>query len=71
MMVMFGLTKNFMTDRKDFTQMLHIKFRYKDQFTNGQWQEQECICNSIQECKDFYGLDYDCEYEILSVEEVK
>ena len=51
--------------------MLHIKFRYRDQYTNGKWNEQECITSSVEECKKFYGLGIDCEYEIVSVEQVK
>lgn len=49
---------------------LHIKFKYKDRFTSGRWAEQECICSSVSECKEIYGLGVDCEYEILSVEPV-
>jgi hypothetical protein len=50
--------------------MLHIKFKYKDIYTNGEWREQECIVSSVRECKELYGLGVDCEYEIISVEEV-
>lgn len=51
--------------------MLHIKFKYKDKYTNGKWNTQECTCSSVQECIKFYGLGIDCEYEIISIEEVK
>lgn len=50
--------------------MKHIKFRYKDELTNGDWSYQECVCGSVKECIDFYGLR-ECTYEILSIEEVK
>lgn len=50
--------------------MLHIVFEYRDEFTNGKWHKQECTCSSVQECIDWYGLGVDCEYHILSVEEV-
>lgn len=51
--------------------MLHIRFRYKDAFTNGDWSEQECYVSSVEQCKKIYGLDNgDCEYEIIEVEEV-
>ena len=52
--------------------MLHIKFRYKDNLSHGEWREQECTVPSIAECKKIYGLDIDadCEYEILEVREV-
>lgn len=49
--------------------MLHIKFKYRDEYSNGEWNEQECIVRSLKECKEIYGLDY-CEYEIISIEEV-
>ena len=48
--------------------MKRIKFRYKDQFSRGEWKEQECIVESLQECKELYGLNVDCEYELISVE---
>lgn len=52
--------------------MLHIKFRYRDQYTKGDaWSEQECVMDSIKKCIEWYGLDYpDVEYQIVSVEEV-
>ena len=50
--------------------MLKIKFRYKDKYTNGKWNEQECIVNSVKECKELYGLGIDCEYEIISIEKI-
>ena len=49
--------------------MVKIKFRYKDEYTNGEWREQECIVNSLKECKEIYGLD-ECEYQIISIEEI-
>lgn len=49
--------------------MLHIKFKYKDEYTNGEWKEQECVVSSIKECKEIYGLDY-CEYQIIEVKEI-
>lgn len=50
--------------------MLHIKFRYRDEFSNGEWNEQECIVRSLKECKEIYGLD-ECEYEIIEIKEVE
>lgn len=50
--------------------MLHIKFKYRDEMSKGEWREQECIVSSVKECKDLYGLGVDCDYEILSVEKV-
>ena len=50
--------------------MLHIKFRYKDSYSHWEWREQECTCASVQKCIEWYGLGINCEYEIISVEEV-
>lgn len=51
--------------------MLKIKFEYKDRYTNGKWNQQECVMHSVAECKKVYGLGVDCEYRIIKVEEVK
>lgn len=51
--------------------MVRVKFKYRDELSKGQWREQECSVSSVQECIELYGLGIDCEYEILSVEEVK
>lgn len=50
--------------------MLRIKFRYADAYSNWEWRNQECIVSSIAECKRIYGLGIDCDYEIISVEEI-
>ena len=50
--------------------MVRIKFKYRDQYTNGNWSEQECIVSSVQQCKELYGLGIDCEYQIISIEEL-
>lgn len=50
--------------------MVKVKFEYKDEWSNDEWREQECVVSSVQECKRIYGLGIDCEYRILSVEEV-
>ena len=51
--------------------MVKVKFRYKDKLSHGNWNEQECRVRDLKECKKIYGLgiDEDCEYEIISVEE--
>ena len=49
--------------------LVKVTFKYMDEWTNGEWQEQCCVVNSVKECKEIYGLD-DCEYRIISVEEV-
>lgn len=51
--------------------MLHIVFEYRDAYSNGKWNRQECIMSSVSECVKIYGLGVDCEYRIISVEEVK
>ena len=51
--------------------MLKIKFKYADALSNWQWREQSCVVSSVAECKRIYGLGVDCEYEIISIEEVQ
>lgn len=51
--------------------MVHVKFRYADALSGWEWREQECTVSSVNECKRIYGLGVDCEYEIISIEEVK
>ena len=48
--------------------MVHIKFRYRDEMSKWEWREQECTCESVDECIKWYGLGIDCDYEIISVE---
>lgn len=50
--------------------MLKITFRYRDAWSNWQWRTQSCVMSSVQECIRVYGLGVDCEYEIVSIEEV-
>ena len=50
--------------------MLRIKFRYKDDYSNWEWRDRECTMSSVDECIKVYGLGNDCDYEILSVEEI-
>ncbi|MBQ6127075.1 hypothetical protein IJI69_00290 [Candidatus Saccharibacteria bacterium] len=51
--------------------MLHIVFEYKDAWSNGKWNKQECTVSSVSECIKIYGLGIDCEYRIIKVEEIK
>lgn len=53
------------------SKQLHIEFEYKDRYTNGKWNKQECTCSSLKQCKEFYGLGIDCDYRILKIEEVE
>ena len=50
--------------------MYEIKFEYKDRYTRGQWNSQQCLLRSVEECKRIYGLGIDCEYRIISVKKV-
>lgn len=49
--------------------MLKIKFRYKDEYTCGEWRFQECTVRTLSECLDIYGLNK-IEYEILEIKEI-
>ena len=51
--------------------MLKITFKYRDSYSGDRWNEQSCVMESVSECIKWYGLGTDCEYEIISVEEVK
>lgn len=50
--------------------MKRIVFEYRDAYTNGKWNRQECVVSSLKECIEIYGLGFDCEYRIISVEDV-
>ena len=56
--------------RREVKIMLKIKFEYRDEMSRGEWREQECIVSSVEECKRIYGLGIDCDYRIISVEEL-
>ena len=48
---------------------MYIRFEYKDEYTKGEWREQECNVRSVKECKELYGLGIDCDYRILEIKE--
>ena len=50
--------------------MVRVKFKYRDEYSHGKWNTQECTVRSVDECKKIYGLDQ-CEHEILTVDDVK
>lgn len=50
--------------------MVHIVFEYMDAWSHGEWNRQECTVSSVEKCMDIYGLGKDCDYRIISVEEV-
>ena len=51
--------------------MVKVVFEYMDRYTNGEWNRQRCIVEGVEECKEIYGLGIDCDYRIISVEEVQ
>ena len=51
--------------------MVRVVFEYMDRYTNGEWRQQRCIVESVEKCKEIYGLGIDCDYRIISVEEVQ
>ena len=51
--------------------MVKVVFEYMDRYTNGEWNRQRCIVESVEKCKEIYGLGTDCDYRIISVEEVQ
>ena len=51
--------------------MCKIEFMYKDEISRGEWRHQECICSSVKECIEIYGLEDDPSiyaWRILSVD---
>lgn len=50
--------------------MKRIVFEYRDAYSHGKWNTQECVVRSMAECIRIYGLGVDCEYRIISVEDV-
>lgn len=55
---------------KGGSNMKKIKFKYRDEISNWEWREQECVVSSVEECIKIYGLGIDCDYQILSVEDI-
>ena len=51
--------------------MVRVVFEYMDKYTNGEWNRQRCVVESVEKCKEIYGLGIDCDYRIISVEEVQ
>ena len=50
--------------------MKRITFRYRDALSNWEWRTQHCTTESVEECIKWYGLGVDCDYEIISVEDI-
>lgn len=53
-----------------------VKFQYADSYSHWNWRNQQCTVSAKDEdeavfkCIKMYGLGYDCQYKIISVEEV-
>lgn len=52
--------------------MVTVTFRYKDKYSHGKWNTQKGTAETVEDVKNFYGLgiDPDCEFEIVSIEEI-
>ena len=48
----------------------HIVFEYADAMSGWKWRRQECYVSSLRQCIEWYGLGKDCDYRIVSVEEI-
>lgn len=52
-----------------------IRFKYADSMSGWNWREQQGWFSgntpeeALRKCKRFYGLGFDCEYEILEIRE--
>lgn len=57
--------------------MYNIKFQYADALSNFEWRNQECDiyandkADARKRCIELYGLGLDCNYRIVSIEEVE
>lgn len=51
--------------------MLKIIFEYADAMSGWKWRRQSCVVSSVAECIRIYGLGNDCDFRIVSVEEIK
>lgn len=55
----------------------NIEFEYADDMSNWEMRKQGCsLCadspyEARKKCIELYGLGYDCEYNIIKVEEVE
>lgn len=51
--------------------MVEVKFRYRDDMSNWEWRELKCVVSSVEKAIEIYGLGKGCDYEIISVNEIK
>ena len=53
-----------------------INFMYADAYSNWEWRSQSCTVfasnkdESITKAMELYGLGIDCDYRIVSIEEI-
>ena len=50
--------------------MVKVTFEYMDAYSHGKWNQQQCIVSSVEEAIKIYGLGVDCDYHILSIEDL-
>ena len=48
--------------------MVKVVFEYMDRYTNGEWNRQRCIVESVDDGNKSNGLGNDCDYRSISVE---
>ena len=54
-----------------------VKFEYKDEYSRGKWNSQECLIyansneDAIRRCIEIYGLDRENEVEYKIVDVIK
>lgn len=58
-------------EQKSKNIMVRVVFKYRDRYSKGEWREQTCVCDSVNQCIWWYGLGVDCDYYIVSVTEIK
>lgn len=51
--------------------MVRVVFEFKDSYTHGKFVCRQGTYESLDKCIEMNGLGKDCEYRIISVEEIK
>lgn len=50
--------------------MVKVEFEFRDEYSNGRWIKNKGIYEDLRQCYELNGLGVDCEYKIISIEEV-
>lgn len=50
--------------------MVKVEFEFRDEYSNGRWIKNTGIYEDLRQCYEINGLGIDCEYRIISVQEV-